>query len=99
MELPIVLDLASMIPPEDISRTVLAAVSESGVYMHVANNGRDSNRYDCQKMLKAVILANTLLGQASVREMEDMCRNDIRFPADLSGWGKAILHVLSKIHT
>ena len=79
MELPVTLDLYSVIPRDDISRTVLTAVSESGVYRYVANNGRDSHGYDCQKMLKAVVLASTLLGQASVREIEDLCRNDIRF--------------------
>jgi hypothetical protein len=55
------------------------AVSESGVYRYVVNNSRDSHGFGCREMLKAVILANTQLGIASVRDMENLARNDIRY--------------------
>lgn len=79
LELPITLDLTTLIPKDDISRTVLMAVSESGVYRYVVNKGRNSHGYTCHEMLKAVVLSNTQLGIASVREMEDLARNDIRY--------------------
>ena len=79
LELPITLDLNTLIPEDDIARTVIMAVSESGVCRYVVNHGRDSHGYDCHQMLKAVVLANTQLGIASVRDMEDLSRNDIRF--------------------
>lgn len=79
LALPVVLDLNTLIPEDDIARTVLMAVSESGVYRYVVNNSRDSHGFGCHEMLKAVILANTQLGIASVRDMEDLARNDIRY--------------------
>ena len=79
LELPVTLELNTLIPEDDIARTVLKAVSESGVYRYIVNNSRNSHGFRCQEMLKAVILANTQLGIASVREMEDLARNDIRY--------------------
>jgi transposase len=79
LELPVTLDLNTLIPEDDIARTVLMAVSESGVYRYVVNNSRDSHGFGCREMLKAVILANTQLGIASVRDMENLARNDIRY--------------------
>jgi len=79
LELPVTLDLNTIIPEDDIARTVLMAVSESGVYRYVVNNSRDYHGFSCHQMLKAVVLANTQVGIASVRDMEDLARNDIRY--------------------
>lgn len=77
--LPLALDLDREIPEDDIARTVIRAVEESGIIRHVYSGSRDSHGYRSIDMLKAVMLANTLKGSATLREMEEMCRNDIRF--------------------
>jgi transposase len=79
LDLPVTLDLNTLIDERDPARTVIMAVEESGIHRYVRTQGRDSHGYRSIDMLKAVILSKTLLGYAGLREMEDIARNDIRF--------------------
>lgn len=64
---------------DDIVYTFLDAVRDSGVTRFLHFKGRDAHGYDSTMMLTCVLLAFTLYGYASLRELEDYCAHDIRF--------------------
>ena len=79
LQLPVCIDLNKQIPEDDISRTVLRCIEEAGLIRYIDTSNRDGDDYSAYDMLRAVLLSHTLIGQASLRDMEEMARNDIRF--------------------
>lgn len=83
---------------DDLVRTVTDAVRDSGIIKYVSFRNRDAHGYDSMKMLTAVMLAWTIYGYASVRELEEYCRNDIRFIAVTGGMRPSFMAFERFIH-
>jgi len=64
---------------EDITRTVCEAAEEAELIKYVSFKNRDAHGYDSFMMLKCVMLAMTLDGYCSTRELEEHCKYDARF--------------------
>ena len=79
LDLDIAVYPEDQISEDDIARSVIKAVEDSGIIARIKENGRRYYGYSSMDMLKAVILAHTLKGSVSLRQMEDLSRNDIRF--------------------
>lgn len=79
LPLNITIKYDEIIQPDDIVMTVVKAVRESGIIKYVKTEQRDAHGYDSMNMLTAVMLAFTLFGYASLRELESYCANDARF--------------------
>ena len=81
IQLRLPLDFNICINPDSksIVNTVCAACEEAGLFRYIHNPNRDMYGYSSQKMLECVLLAYTLFGYASVRQLEDYCKHDIRF--------------------
>jgi transposase len=79
MPLDFTIHFDEAIPDDDITRTVVNAVEDAGLIRFVNTSDRDSYGYDSMSMLQCVILAMTLFGYVSVRQLEDLCRYDTRF--------------------
>lgn len=73
------------IPSDDISRTVVEVVEGANVLRYVDFSNRNSYGYDGMLMLQAVILAFSIYGYASTRQLESLCRFDIRFKFIMRG--------------
>lgn len=73
------------IAKDDISRTVKEVVEGVNILKYVDFSHRNSYGYDGMKMLECVLLAFALKGYASVRELEDLCKYDIRFQFIMNG--------------
>ena len=73
------------IPEHDISRTVVEVVEGVNILKYVDFSNRNSYGYDGMLMLQAVILAFTLFGYTSTRELESLCKYDIRFKFIMRG--------------
>ena len=73
------------IPEHDISRTVVEVVEGVNILKYIDFSNRNSYGYDGMLMLQAVILAFTLFGYASTRELESLCKYDIRFKFIMRG--------------
>ena len=73
------------IAKDDISRTVKEVVEGVNIFKYVNFSHRNSYGYDGMKMLECVLLAFALKGYASVRELEDLCKYDIRFQFIMDG--------------
>lgn len=67
------------IAADDISRTVSEAVEGACLIKYVSFKNRNAHGYDRIMMLKLVLLAMTLFGYTSTRQLAELCRNDIRF--------------------
>lgn len=70
---------------DDISRTVKEVVEGVNIFKFVDFSHRNSYGYDGMKLLECVLLAFALNGYASVRELEDLCKYDIRFQFIMEG--------------
>lgn len=70
---------------DDISRTVKEVVEGVNIFKFIDFSHRNSYGYDGMKMLECVLLAFALNGYASVRELEDLCKYDIRFRFIMEG--------------
>lgn len=68
-----------MIPKDDITRTVCDAVINAELIRYINTRDRDAHGYDSIKMLMCVMLAMTLYGYASVRDLSEFCKYDARF--------------------
>lgn len=64
---------------KSIVNTVCSVCEEAGLFRFINIKNRNHYGYSAQKMLECVLLAHTLNGSVSVRELEDLCRHDIRF--------------------
>lgn len=73
------------VDPDDISRTVKEVVEGVNVFKFIDFSHRNSYGYDGMKMLECVLLAFALNGYASTRELEDLCKYDIRFQFIMEG--------------
>lgn len=73
------------IAKDDISRTVKEVVEGVNIFKFVDLSHRNSYGYDGMKMLECVLLAFALKGYSSVRELEDLCKYDIRFQFIMDG--------------
>lgn len=64
---------------KSIVNTICNACTEAGLFrfIHIVNCNQYG--YNSEEMLECVLLAYTLFGYASVRELEDHCKHDIRF--------------------
>lgn len=73
------------VDPDDISRTLKEVVEGVNVFKFIEFSHRNSYGYDGMKMLECVLLAFALNGYASTRELEDLCKYDIRFQFIMEG--------------
>ena len=84
--LPVTIDLQQELPESDICWTVFRCVEEAGLIQYVRTENRDGDDYPAIDMLKAVMLGWTEFGRPSVRDLEDLAHNNIRyrilFPGD-----------------
>ncbi|MDO4467940.1 MAG: transposase, partial [Bacillota bacterium] len=73
------------IPQNDISRTVAEVVEGVDVLDYVDFSNRNSYGYDGLLMFEALILAMAIYGYASTRNLESLCKFDIRFKFIMRG--------------
>lgn len=66
-------------------RLVCEGVEEANLLKYINFADRDAHGYSAASMLKAVLLAFTINGYASYRELEDYCQNDVRFMYIMNG--------------
>ncbi len=67
------------IPHDDICRTVMAITERINIGKYVDFSNRNTHGYDGVMMFKLLVLAFALFGYASTRELECLCRTDVRF--------------------
>ena len=81
IQLQLPLDYNIRIDPKSksIVHTVCSICEEADLFRFIHTKNRDQYGYNSQRMLECVLLAYTLNGYASVRELEDLCMHDIRF--------------------
>ena len=85
LQFPLSFVYEDSIAKDDISRTVKEVVEGVNILKYVDFSHRNSYGYDGMKMLECVLLAFALKGYASVRELEDLCKYDIRFQFIMNG--------------
>ena len=85
LQFPLSFVYEDSIAKDDISRTVKEVVEGVNILKYVDFSHRNSYGYDGMKMLECVLLAFALKGYASVRELEDLCKYDIRFQFIMDG--------------
>lgn len=68
-----------------ISRTIHEVVEGVNIFKYVNFKNRNVRGYNPVCMFKAVLLAFALNGYASVRQLEDSCKHDIRFRFLMNG--------------
>ena len=85
LQLPLSFVYEDSIDKNDISRTVKEVVEGVNIFKYVDFSHRNSYGYDGMKMLECVLLAFALNGYASVRELENSCKYDIRFQFIMEG--------------
>ncbi|HAM30852.1 MAG TPA: hypothetical protein DCP49_05425 [Erysipelotrichaceae bacterium] len=73
------------IPSDDISRTVKEVVEGVNVFKYIDFSSRHDCGYDGLKLLQCILLAYALKGYASLRNLEDLCKFDIRFQFIMDG--------------
>ena len=64
---------------DDVCRTVIEVAEEVNIGKYVDLSNRNSYGYDGVTMFKLVLLAKTEKGYASVRDLEDLCKTDVRY--------------------
>ena len=64
---------------DDICRTVIEVVEGINIAKYVNFDHRNSHGYNGMMMFTLVILAKTLFGYVSTRELEELCKTDVRF--------------------
>lgn len=64
---------------DDACRTVIEVDEEVNIGKYVDFTNRNSYGYDGVTMFKLVLLAKTEKGYASVRDLEDLCKTDVRY--------------------
>lgn len=85
LQFPLSFVYEDSIAKDDISRTVKEVVEGVNIFKYIDFSHRNSYGYDGMKMLECVLLAFALKGYASVRELEDLCKYDIRFQFIMEG--------------
>lgn len=70
---------------DDISWTVKEVIEEVNIFKYIDFSLGNTHGYDDIQLFEAVILAFTLYGYASVRDLEKFCKYDIRFKFIMHG--------------
>ena len=73
------------IPDDDPSRTVKEVVERVNLLKYFDFSHRSSHGFDRLKMLECVLLAFSINGYTSLRDLEKCCRYDIRFQFIMDG--------------
>ena len=107
-QFPLCFSYEDVVEKDDISRTVKEVVEEVNIFKYIDFSQYNAHGYDAIQMFEAVILAFAINGYASLRDLEKLCKYDIRFkfimngstPSHmaLKGLSKISLLCLSKIY-
>ena len=74
-----------IVDENDISRTVKEVVEEVNIFKFIDFSQVNAHGYDVLKMFEAVILAFSIQGYSSLRNLENLCKYDIRFKFIMEG--------------
>lgn len=74
-----------VVEKDDISRTVKEVVEEVNIFKYIDFSQNNAHGYDAIQMFEAVILAFAINGYASLRDLEKLCKYDIRFKFIMNG--------------
>ena len=85
LQLPLSIVYEDAIPNGDISRTVKEVVEGVNISKYIDFSRRNIYGYNAVQMFECVLLAFALKGYASLRDLESLCRNDIRFMFIMNG--------------
>ena len=85
LQLPLSIVYEDAIPNGDISRTVKEVVEGVNINKYIDFSRRNIYGYNAVQMFECVLLAFALKGYASLRDLESLCRNDIRFMFIMNG--------------
>lgn len=84
-QFPLSFNYEDAVDEDDISRTVKEVVEGVNIFKYVDFSSRDAHGYDGIKMLECVLLAFALSGYVSTRNLEQLCKYDIRFQFIMDG--------------
>ena len=83
-QFPLCFSYEDVVEKDDISRTVKEVVEEVNIFKYIDFSQNNAHGYDAIQMFEAVILAFAINGYASLRDLEKLCKYDIRFK--FIGW-------------
>ena len=84
-QFPLCFSYEDVIEKDDISRTVKEVVEEVNIFKYIDFSQCNTHGYDAIQMFEAVILAFAINGYASLRDLEKLCKYDIRFKFIMNG--------------
>ena len=84
-QFPLCFSYEDVIEKDDISRTVKEVVEEVNIFKYIDFSQNNAHGYDAIQMFEAVILAFAINGYASLRDLEKLCKYDIRFKFIMDG--------------
>lgn len=67
------------IPHDDISRTVIEIVERINLGHYIDFDNRNAHGYNAVMIFTLVLLAKTLFGYVSTRDLVSLCKTDVRF--------------------
>lgn len=71
--------LENAIPHDDISRTVIEIVERINLDHYIDFDNRNAHGYNAVMIFTLVLLAKTLFGYVSTRDLVSLCKTDVRF--------------------
>lgn len=84
-QFPLCFSYEDAVEKDDISRTVKEVVEEVNIFKYIDFSQNNAHGYDAIQMFEAVILAFAINGYASLRDLEKLCKYDIRFKFIMNG--------------
>ena len=84
-QFPLCFSYEDAVEKDDISRTVKEVVEEVNIFKYIDFSQCNTHGYDAIQMFEAVILAFAINGYASLRDLEKLCKYDIRFKFIMNG--------------
>lgn len=84
-QFPLCFSYEDVVEKDDISRTVKEVVEEVNIFKYIDFSQYNAHGYDAIQMFEAVILAFAINGYASLRDLEKLCKYDIRFKFIMDG--------------
>lgn len=84
-QFPLCFSYEDVVEKDDISRTVKEVVEEVNIFKYIDFSQNNAHGYDAIQMFEAVILAFAINGYASLRDLEKLCKYDIRFKFIMNG--------------
>lgn len=84
-QFPLCFSYEDVVEKSDISRTVKEVVEEDNIFKYIDFSQNNTHGYDAIQMFEAVILAFAINGYASLRDLEKLCKYDIRFKFIVNG--------------